>query len=248
MHELTSDLPADLSAGQPVGSASPKQWTEEWWAQAKPEVQFRRCKAHRKNGDRCKHASLNGQRVCAYHGGKARQSVEAARRRLMENADPAVKQLTEIAYDETKSDDIRLKATLALIDRAGLSPKTAVEVEVTAKPYEVLFETVELGGSRAEYRRSIGIEEEDVLGPFEADGVDLASHLGIEAADDNEVVIDAEVDYLIPNQPLDDDDERGSPFDSEALPSPFGPTPGKALVPFDEAVSKAAILRRAHRM
>ena len=153
----------------------------------------------------------------------------------MENADPAVKQLTEIAYDETKSDDIRLKATLALIDRAGLSPRQVLDVEVTAKPYEILFESVELGGSRAEYRRSIGIEDHsDVLGPFEADGEDLAR--AIEAGD--VIDVEAEVDYLIPGP---------SPFDSS--PSPFDPpaTPGTALVPYDEAVHKAAVMRTAHR-
>jgi hypothetical protein len=160
--------------------------------------------------------------------------MEAAKRRLMENADPAVKQLTEIAYDETKSDDIRLKATLALIDRAGLSPRQVLDVEVTAKPYEILFESVELGGSRADYRRSIGqepeaeAEAEDVWDRSEANGVDLARW-------QDGLIVEAEIDYLVPS-----DDVRPSPFDPPA-------TPGTALVPYDEAVHQAAVLRQAHR-
>src|SRR6185312_8857885 len=119
------------------------KWSEEWWANAKPEVQARRCKAHKKDGSRCGKAAMNNQRVCGTHGGKARHSVEAARRRMMENADPAVKKLTEIAYDPKQSAEIRLKATLAIIDRAGLSPRQAMEIEVgPAKPYEVVLESV----------------------------------------------------------------------------------------------------------
>ncbi|MCA4732154.1 hypothetical protein [Mycobacterium avium] len=132
------------------------KWSEEWWANAKPEVQARRCKAHKKDGSRCGKASMNNQRVCGTHGGKARHSVEAARRRMMENADPAVKKLTEIAYDPKQSAEIRLKATLAIIDRAGLSPRQAMEIEVgPAKPYEIVMESVfepMTGGSREAHR------------------------------------------------------------------------------------------------
>ena len=129
----------ELSTSGPID-----KWSEQWWAQAKPAVRAHLCIAHRKNGDRCKRAAMTGQRVCGHHGGKARHSVEAARRRLMENADPAVKQLAEIAYDDKQSAEVRLKATLALIDRAGLSPKTAVELGVSVQPapYEQILDSL----------------------------------------------------------------------------------------------------------
>ena len=74
----------------------------------------------------------------------------------MENADPAVKQLLKIAFDDNSPIETRLKATLAAIDRAGLNPKTEVELEVTAKPFEKIIDNLE-SGSRAEFRKSMGI-------------------------------------------------------------------------------------------
>jgi hypothetical protein len=52
------------------------------------------------------------------------------------------------------------------LDRGGLGAKA--EIEITAKPYEQIFEAMEAGGSRAEYRRSIGIEDEPKLIPNDA--------------------------------------------------------------------------------
>jgi len=92
MTTIDENNSADLSSSGPMVNKPMVKWSEEWWAtKANPTVQ--RCIAHRKNGNRCGKAAMNGQRVCGTHGGKARHSVEAARRRLMENADPAVKQL-----------------------------------------------------------------------------------------------------------------------------------------------------------
>jgi hypothetical protein len=223
----------DLSASQPM-----VKWSEQWWAAAKRETQARRCKAHRKNGDRCKRLSLVGQRVCSHHGGKAKQSLLAARQRLMENADPAVKQLAEIAYDDKQSAEIRLKATLALIDRAGLTPKTALEIEIgPPKPYETIFESIEMeGGSRAAFRG----EPQRAL---DASDADLIVDAEIEDDDDglgDDLVVDGEVvDPMTP-----DDRERGSVFDLG--PNPFTRTPPleAQMMPFDAAVSAAAQMRR----
>ncbi len=159
MTRPTTPMMSDPSSFAPI-----IKWSEEWWARAKPEVRARRCKAHKKSGIRCAKPAMNGQRVCGTHGGRAKHSVEAARRRMMEYADPAVKKLTEIAFDPTKSDEIRLKATLAIIDRAGLSPRQALEIEVgPAKPYEQIADgmiEMQRGGSRAEHRRAMGIPDD----------------------------------------------------------------------------------------
>ena len=103
---------------------------------------------------------MDGQKVCGTHGGRARQSMLAAKRRLMEHADPAVKKLTEIAYDATNPVETRLKATLAIIDRSVGGVKT--ELEISAKPVDQIMEhmTGVEGGSRAEFRRRQGISDE----------------------------------------------------------------------------------------
>lgn len=167
-----------------------RQWTEEWWAAAKPETRARRCIAHRKTGDRCKRAALTGQRVCGHHGGKAKQSLMAARRRLMENADPAVKQLAKIAYDDNVAVETRLKATLALIDRSVGGPKSALEVEVSAKPFEQVLEgmadQLEIT-SRAEFRRAQGAEDDESDDDESDDDDPLA---GLHAADVAKVTAD----------------------------------------------------------
>lgn len=108
---------------------------------------------------------MDGQRVCGTHGGRARQSMQAAKRRLMEHADPAVKKLTEIAYDATNPVETRLKATLAIIDRSVGGAKT--ELEISAKPVDQILDRVTTleGGSRAEYRRLQGISDRSDQAP-----------------------------------------------------------------------------------
>ena len=66
----------DLSTSEPV-----VKWSEQWWAHAKPEVAAHRCTAHRKNGDRCKRAAIDGGRVCTHHGGNAPAVKAKARQR-----------------------------------------------------------------------------------------------------------------------------------------------------------------------
>jgi hypothetical protein len=91
--------------------------------------------------------------------------MQAAKRHLMEHADPAVKKLAEIAYDATNPVETRLKATLAIIDRSVGGAKT--ELEISAKPVDQIIEQVGIieGGSRAEYRRSQGIADQSDHAP-----------------------------------------------------------------------------------
>jgi hypothetical protein len=153
----------------------------------------------------------------------------------MENADPAVKQLAEIAYDEKQSAEIRLKATLALIDRAGLSPRSSVDVELTAKPYETVFDgyiEMDSGGSRAAFRG-----EPEPLALTAADELPAADDHGL----GDHLVVDAEVVDPMTR----DDDERGSAFDSAPVFNPFAPAhPPDGLMTIDAAVSAAAEMQR----
>ena len=121
----------DLSTDKPVIT----QWSEGWWAQARPEVAAHRCAAHRKNGDRCRRAALSGATVCDHHG--ANRSVRAkARQRLEDAADRMARELLGIATDKSASESVRLTAIRDALDRAGLRPPTEIAVSAGTKPYE----------------------------------------------------------------------------------------------------------------
>ncbi len=219
------------------------KWSEEWWAKASPNI--RRCKAHRKNGDQCKHAAMNGGSICQTHGGRARQVVAKAKLRLMENADPAVKQLLKIAFDDNEPTEIRLKATLAAIDRAGLGAKT--EIEVTAKPFEAILDSMD-SGSRAYFRRNMGIEGSE------------EPRLALDANDDDSIVdvegevldeVDDAAERIFNSR--NDDDDGSEPFCAvdatqwADAPGPFGPDappPDQGMVPLADAVSQVAAQRK----
>lgn len=84
------------------------RWTEAWWAQATPQVQARRCVAHRKNGNRCRRAAINGATVCRTHGGATRHIRNAAKVRLQNAADLMARELLKMATDDHVSDAVKL--------------------------------------------------------------------------------------------------------------------------------------------
>ena len=148
---------ADLSTSEPV-----VKWSEQWWAKAKPEVHAHRCIAHRKNGDRCKRAAINGGRVYTHHGGNAPAVKAKARQRLEDAADRMARELLKMTVDENVSDAVKLAAIRDALDRAGLSARTAVSVEVGPRPFEVVFDDI-ASGSRAESRAHRGMPDDDGL-------------------------------------------------------------------------------------
>jgi hypothetical protein len=154
--EGDDDAMTDLSARQPV-----VKWSEEWWSNAKPDVQAHRCTAHRKNGDRCKRAAIQGGRVCTHHGGSAPAVKAKARQRIEDAADRMARELLKMAVDENVSDAVKLAAIRDALDRAGLSAKTAVSVEVGRRPYEVVFDAI-TSGSRAESRAHRGVLDDEL--------------------------------------------------------------------------------------
>ncbi len=103
----------------------------------------RRCHATAQgSGKQCVNWSMIGQKVCAHHGGKAPQALESARKRLMFGADSAAAALYELSQKNIegkqcpmckqgmpRDENIRAKASTALLDRAGIGPQSKVEVE-----------------------------------------------------------------------------------------------------------------------
>ena len=92
--------------------------------------------------------------------------------------------------DTARSDGARAAVKLAAIkdalDRAGVSARTAVSVEV-GRPYEVIFDDI-VGGSRAESRRRRGIPDDD-----ESDVTETINPLAFAGGDDNDPIMDAEL-------------------------------------------------------
>ena len=159
--DFSLDSPdANLSSAEPVVRV--EQWSDEWWAKADPKIN--RCAAHRKNGDQCRHAAMNGTSVCQTHGGRAPQVRRKAKIRIEEASDKLAKALLEMAGDKNIPEGVRLAAIRDALDRGGLGVKQAMEIEVTAKPYERVFEKV-IGGPRFE---ATATEEEEDPGSLKA--------------------------------------------------------------------------------
>ena len=63
-----------------------------------------------------------------------------------------------MAVADDLSDAVRLAAIRDALDRAGLSGRAGVDVQIAARPFEQIFTNAE-AGSRAAYRASIGRPE-----------------------------------------------------------------------------------------
>ena len=94
------------------------------------------CSAHRKGGGECRAQAVSGTNVCRVHGGNAPQVRRRAAQRLLEASDTAAAYLVKTIEDATLPPETRLKASLALLDRAGLGVKATVDVEVGPKQEE----------------------------------------------------------------------------------------------------------------
>lgn len=105
------------------------------------------CTAHSsQTGKPCKSKAVKGATVCRMHGGSAPQVKAAAKRRLLEAADPAAAALVKIALDEDMDPRVRVMAIRDLLDRAGISePKQVEVVTLDAIDREIARLEAELG-------------------------------------------------------------------------------------------------------
>lgn len=94
------------------------------------------------NGERCRKWAIVGGTVCTHHGGSAPAVKAKARQRLQDAADRMAHELLKMAVDENVSDAVKLAAIRDALDRAGLSAKTAVSLEVGRRPFEVIFDDI----------------------------------------------------------------------------------------------------------
>jgi hypothetical protein len=89
-----------------------------------------RCKAHRKNGDRCKLPPIRGASVCGSHGGRAPQVRLSADQRMRDLVHPAITSLARLVEKDEFS------ATKYVLDWAGFRP-AADQAESSEKTISV---------------------------------------------------------------------------------------------------------------
>ena len=99
----------------------------------------RQCSAHKSSdpSKRCKRAAAMGTTVCMYHGASAPQVIRAAKFRLLEMVDPALAGLLRVLAQKGacptcgRTDDLGsiTRAATAVLDRAGLGPRSVIELE-----------------------------------------------------------------------------------------------------------------------
>ena len=185
--DLCGDQPMtsgfEAAPSLPAVVPKPSQYSEEWWTQSKPTVRQHRCKAHRKNGDRCKQPAIAGATVCRVHGGAAKHVKAAARARLENAADLMAKELLGIAIDPDVAPAVKLAAIKDALDRSGLkAPSEVVVSAATTTGFDEVFTDV-FTGTREESRRMRGYESpqpnlvDEVLDSIPR-GVDQASPIG----------------------------------------------------------------------
>ena len=130
-------MTADPSKTNPIRDRrlSPRDWS----ISAVPE---RQCTAHKRNGNRCRNAAIRGGTVCGYHGGNAPAVKAKARLRLEMASDRLARQLLNMTSDPNVADPVKLAAIKDALDRSGIQAKTAVSVEVSTKPFEIVFDSI----------------------------------------------------------------------------------------------------------
>lgn len=141
-----------------VDPSAPAKYSFEWWEARSDRG---RCRAHRKNGDRCKRPHDPGATVCGHHGARAPAVKRKARQRLEEAADRMARELLGIATSDEVSDAVKLAAIKDALDRAGLKPPSQAEITLAAsgpKPWEQMIAGMATG-TRAESRAARGIQE-----------------------------------------------------------------------------------------
>lgn len=119
-----------------------------------------RCTGTIRNGDRtgerCGRWSIMGHDKCMVHGAQfpnvqqaAQKKVEAAKLRLIEDADLAVDTLFELLQGTT-ADNVKLGAAKEILDRAGIKGTLDVNIEVNhINPSEDIFKKLQIMRDRA---------------------------------------------------------------------------------------------------
>lgn len=94
------------------------------------------CKARRRNGEPCRNPPMLGSSVCRMHGGAAPQVKRRAQQRILEASDQAAYRLVQMMQDTKIPPAVQLAAARDLLDRAGLSAKQEIAIELEVPNWE----------------------------------------------------------------------------------------------------------------
>lgn len=118
----------------------------------KAERPAQKCSAHRSDGEPCKAWAITGGNVCVYHGGKAPQVREAARKRLESLVPEALEVLANLANGSAKDPGsgedvvvppaVRARAAADILSRAGVASVTEYEIAVSDAPRRDLDDAI----------------------------------------------------------------------------------------------------------
>jgi hypothetical protein len=162
------------------------------------------CIAHSsRTGLPCKKWPMKGQNVCRMHGGAAGAARRRAAERIALASDKAAQHLFAFMNDTAVPHNVRLAAAKDLLDRANVSGKTTVELEV--KPWEELLAGIVADVPEGTPMREFVDSESDPL-VIEAQRVDMERELA---------------EYA----PADRDWSHPAASDSEPPPPPVPATP-----------------------
>jgi len=89
-----------------------------------------KCVGRKKDGTPCKRSPIKGATVCRAHGGAAPQVQRKAAERIAHASDIAVLQILALMQAPDTPAPVKLAAARDLLDRANVSGKTTIELEV----------------------------------------------------------------------------------------------------------------------
>jgi hypothetical protein len=157
--QVNADIPYTVPAPR-LGAGSRRMDTSE-----------RQCIARSKNsGEQCKNFAIRGMQVCRLHGGSSPTAKHAAKVRLLAMCEPAFGVLEDCMADPDAEWDVKVKAALAVLDRAGFGPKATLthkhkqDEDLDAKTEDQLVERgrkiVEILESRKQQVIDVAVERD----------------------------------------------------------------------------------------
>lgn len=121
------------------------------------------CTAHNKAKGPCGEFPQQGQTVCHLHGGKAPQSKDRAKLRILEALDPVAARLVKIALKEPDP-RVALKAIDSVLDRGGLGRYAGVTLtDADGEPVPIAVQAQTLAAELAAFQAGVeaqrGVQE-----------------------------------------------------------------------------------------
>jgi hypothetical protein len=129
--------------------------------------------------EKCRREAVPGSTLCGRHGGQFLSASDAkaisahTAGRIMGATDQAVRVLQEL-MDEGKSEMVRLQASMALLDRAGIGPHSTISIDSGTAAEDAAAEIRDMLTRIRETHERVGEIEQMQAEPAPADASDVA--------------------------------------------------------------------------